>query len=116
MLVAVEHVMDGRTVPFMERLVEDCGEGFEGPSWSDGEAPRFTGAWVSWEQPEDESWTVLPDLTDPATIGCLLALVREAYGEWPVVVYIEPFGVNVGRHYDGETLGEALVLALEAAP
>ena len=29
------------------------------------------------EQPND----VLPDLSDPATLGCLLALVREAWGD-----------------------------------
>ena len=63
----------------------------------------------------------LPDLTDPATLGCLLALVREAW---------EPYGTFVSTHrYDGgewsirtlpipmfATEAEALVAALEGAP
>jgi hypothetical protein len=67
------------------------------------------------------STTALPDLTDPATLGCLLALVREAW---------EPHGTFVSTHrYDGgewsirtlplpvfATEAEALVAALEAAP
>ena len=61
-----------------------------------------------------------PDLTDPATLGCLLALVREAW---------EPYGTFVSTHrYDGgewsirtlpipmfATEAEALVAALEGA-
>lgn len=75
---------------------------------------------------------ILPDLTDPATLGCLLALVRKAWGDQ---------GLHcAGRYSDGEwlwhvqggyphgatfrrrvcTIGhvteaEALVVALEAA-
>lgn len=64
----------------------------------------------------------LPDLTDPATLGCLLALVREAWGdpkayvragrgwEWVTDFYVER------RPPHGETEAEALVAALEAAP
>ena len=62
-----------------------------------------------------------PDLTDPATIGCLLALVREAW---------EPYGTFVSTHrYDGgewsirtlpipmfATEAESLLVALEGAP
>jgi len=66
----------------------------------------------------------LPDLTDPATVGCLLALVREAWGQ-------EPTGFVVPTHaggwsyytrliaadwYAGDTEAEALVAALESAP
>ena len=29
--------------------------------------------------------TLLPDLTDPATLGCLLALVREAWGDPSII-------------------------------
>ena len=63
----------------------------------------------------------VPDLTDPATLGCLLALVRE--------VRQEPTGFLVPTHaegwsyytrliaadwYAGDTEVEALVCALEA--
>ena len=69
----------------------------------------------------------LPDLTDPATLGCLLALVREAWGM--------PTGITVSYSSDeglwgvswcgathggwcgrGDTEAEALVAALESAP
>jgi len=71
-----------------------------------------------------------PDLTDPATIGCLLHLVREAWGD-------ETVGIVATREADGlrgwvmdaweprspvnevgpyPTEAEALVCALEAAP
>jgi hypothetical protein len=68
---------------------------------------------------------LLPDLSDPASIGCLLALVREAWGvqtlttnycdgmdqvAWAVVdAKNRPMGY-------GATEAEALVAALEAAP
>jgi hypothetical protein len=64
-------------------------------------------------------------LTDPATVGCLLALVREA---WGVPVWAEPqsdgtwvvlklqglYTVPIGLR--GDTESAALVAALEAAP
>lgn len=69
----------------------------------------------------------LPDLTDPATLGCLLPLVREAWGM--------PTGITVSYSSDdglwgvswsgathggwcgrGKTEAEALVAALEDAP
>jgi len=69
----------------------------------------------------------LPDLTDPATMGCLLALVREAWGDdeayaipwndedggWTLCVGEEDRSVNVS---EGDTEAEALVFALEDAP
>jgi hypothetical protein len=67
---------------------------------------------------------VLPDLSDAATIGCLLALVREAWeqddlgacrfdGRWCAEVTPQE-----GQHHAfyGDTEAEALVAALEAAP
>lgn len=49
--------------------------------------------------------TILPDLRDPATLGCLLLLVREAWGN-PQLRVSRPDGSEA----------EALVAALEAAP
>jgi hypothetical protein len=66
---------------------------------------------------------MLPDLDDPATLGCLLALVRRGWMcshlstwrrrdafKWVVV---DPTQGDVGT---GETEAEALVAALESAP
>ena len=82
----------------------------------------------------------LPDLTDPATLGCLLALVREAYGDpalyvrlsdttrqsdgvraWEVLGWLSrersPDGRGGSwRGWGYATEAEALVAALEAAP
>jgi hypothetical protein len=73
----------------------------------------------------------LPDLTDPATLGCLLALVREAWGDhatsfankyekptWVWSVYdgrvsSDDYGHEIAK---GSTEAEALVAALENAP
>ncbi len=79
----------------------------------------------------------LPDLRDPATLGCLLALVREAWGSHVEVrrgVYGQWLPVGIGSDNYGRdrvartstvslpgcgwcpTEAEALVVALEAAP
>lgn len=78
----------------------------------------------------DSAYPFIPDLRDPATLGCLLRLVREAWGPtantfpegddygdglwWSADANTAP-GVSqeVGR---GDTEAEALVAALEAAP
>ena len=77
----------------------------------------------------------VPDLTDPATVGCLLALVREAYRDpsklWDGHVEVRRDHRTIfyvmGFHHDasgalvedtlttGDTEAEALVAALEAA-
>jgi hypothetical protein len=68
-----------------------------------------------------------PDLTDPATSGCLLALVREAWGDSEMHMALGAKGwvwlTGESRAYDvvmpinaGASEAEALVAALEAAP
>ena len=80
----------------------------------------------------DVSRSDVPDLTDPATLGCLLALVREAWEPHRRSDYIASTmhtgsGWGVGARYGSEGLAaivlptyeteaEALVAALEAAP
>lgn len=89
----------------------------DGGGWYDGEAAGL-----------------LPDLTDPATLGCLLALVREAWQDRGLAAvtaaYTHERGYQfrvVGGHHHGSafmgmslrsygTESEALVTALEAAP
>jgi len=72
-------------------------------------------------------WThppgMLPDLSDPATLGCLLALVREAWGDPEMHLVLGGAGSGESRVATvvlpipaGRTEAEALVAALEAAP
>jgi hypothetical protein len=69
-----------------------------------------------------------PDLSDPATLGCLLALVREAHGapaayfmgsvnnQWVVHHFTEPEAYWKSLTKWQPTEAEALVAALEVAP
>ena len=83
----------------------------------------------------DDGWpdvgVYLPDLADPATLGCLTALVREAWGD-PRLVAIYCEAANPGQSEgwavqcadnrlpvvgeDHATEAEALVAALEVGP
>lgn len=69
----------------------------------------------------------LPDLEDPATLGCLLALVREAWwqddmgasrykDQWCVDVTPQEAPNYAFYAFYGASEAEALVAALEAAP
>jgi len=67
----------------------------------------------------------LPDLSDPATLGCLLALVRKAWGDPRASTNASPYGdggwavmgSKARRFYAwGRSEAEALVAALESAP
>ena len=63
----------------------------------------------------------VPDLTDPATLGCLLQLVRDTYN---LPCWLAPNRSLASWYVDaqsgslsvGKTEAEALVAALEAAP
>ena len=63
----------------------------------------------------------LPDLSDPCTLGGLLALVREAWGD--PLAHVAPVAggwrvwleLDLSVFFDGATEAEALVAALEAA-
>jgi hypothetical protein len=96
-----------------------------------------------WLRGTSEHPDVLPDLTDPATLGCLLALVRKAWANdgvhlvrlhtsdhsdgpgdlvpvvWWAVWFSATYVLDADGHHHtfaGETEAEALVAALEAAP
>jgi hypothetical protein len=87
---------------------------------------RRVGAWipgtVCGASEEEPVW---PDLDDPATMGCLLYLVREAWGAERASAWwcgpLEAWGADVrrferGRVFNSDTEAGALVAALEAAP
>jgi len=95
--------------------------------WPDRPSAIREGSWVDTAVPRRLFSDHLPDLTDPATLGCLLALVREAGGDSEMHMALGAKGwvwlTGESRAYDvvmpinaGETEAEALVAALEAAP
>ena len=93
------------------------------PSFSRYGADASSGAFVYHETCD---WRLaselLPDLDDAATLGCLLALVREAWGR---DVFVEHHGDGLWRVHQahreyvigvGRTEAAALVAALRGAP
>ena len=96
----------------------------------DGYAPPEDDAFIMAECGDPE---ILPDLTDPATLGCLFSLVREAWKTADLAAIRSAFkdgsvvlsipmtaafkeAVLTGECIGGPTEAEALVAALEAAP
>ena len=79
------------------------------------------------ERVSDDEWRPaigsIPDLTDPATLGCLLALVRKAHGD--PQMFVEAYsslgdkwrcvGVSFSSEWVNPNEAAALVAALEAA-
>jgi hypothetical protein len=105
--------------------------------WMEGmqvEPLRFRVVWLTEDMIGESDQTsyfwknvpdIFPDLSDPATLGCLLALVREAWGHALAQVSpMLPYGAkwvcyinDAGDHaFLAEAEAEALVAALEAAP
>jgi hypothetical protein len=87
------------------------------------ENPR--GMWIRYRLDRMNKHGV-PDLSDPATVGCLLALVREAWGNPLICTAVDNTGCGwwveggteesrVPWHLH-DTEAAALVAALEAAP
>jgi len=100
--------------------------------WPDRPCALREGCWIDTAPPRPLN-DDLPDLTDPATMGCLLALVREAWRcpsahpmPWGHTKFRpEPTGWSMMLGADdtlpnatlsAPTEAEALVAALEAAP
>ena len=83
--------------------------------------------WAPGDWIEELPNNALPDLRDPATLGCLLAIVREAYHapdaylmgsvtkQWVVHHFAEPEGYWKSLTKWQSTEAAALVAALEAA-
>jgi hypothetical protein len=103
------------------------GDGFR-CTWVDEDerelaAPTWCANGIEWKNSRTGSKD-LPDLTDPATLGCLLALVREARGEPTYLptcldVHDEAWVVHPPgpwRQTRYESYASVLVAALEGAP
>ncbi len=101
------------------------GDGFR-CTWVDEDerelaAPTWCANGIEWKNGRTGSKD-LPDLTDPATLGCLLALVREAWNDAKVhVLYVDGLyrwecADRHNVHGSKMTEAEALIAALEAAP
>ena len=91
--------------------------------WPDRPCAIREGTWVDTAVPRPLG-DHLPDLTDPATLGCLLAMVREARSEPTYLptcldVHDEAWVVNPPipwRQTRYENYASVLVAALEGAP
>ena len=109
--------------PYIFRIVKVDGDGCPrecvcggifGPGRGSADGDMRAWDWQQWRE-----HGMLPDLTDPATLGCLLALVREAWGDPNVGVFRPDLSWRVQGDIrspacSGKSEAEALVSALEA--
>ena len=90
-------------------------------------ADGITDRLMDWSEAGMSNPDITPDLADPATLGCVMALLDGAYGEWWAEPPASPnkrgrWAVYVWNGYltrriaTGATRTEALIAALEAAP
>jgi len=114
--------MTGAQVELAKRAVA-C----RGWRWMRGMNTTTGDTFIAFSDCDAAYWlALLPDLTDPATLGCLLALVRQVWSDPTLCVVLDTSDGrwHVGRWDDGmamrgsggTTEAEALVVALEAAP
>ena len=108
--ITMDHISLGRRLVACKHFRPMRGmRDVQGRSWDDSLLWRWNSA------------IDVPDLRDPATVGCLLALVREAHGQStlsPVMLgrdrwCLADYGTTA---LDGKTEAALLVAALEAAP
>ena len=92
------------------------------PLYLEKGAPRFPMSdehkWGLYLRESEDNPAILPDLTDPATVGCVLHLVRAAWGCPVEVRCLDGRFVVVSRDWSGLSSvseGKALVESLEDA-
>ena len=111
MLAYVRITLDDKPYERRVQVVSGNGRSFLGTTTRPGKSADDTRAWgmvrhVQAAPVEEEDF--IPDLTDPATLGCLLYLVREAWpDEWT------DYAVPVHDGFDGWTFG---VITRNAGP
>ena len=87
----------------------------------------YPAAWFRVEEPLRRLGGVwrdsVPDITDPATLGCILHLVRDVWGSPTAYLYcygrswfFEPQQPDPTNHPSGRTEAETLLHALQVAP
>jgi hypothetical protein len=139
----IEDLQDGRRVHFSpedKRRLEELGATVPRPKWAEEQDRQRRG--MAWRSENFEAGRVgdiaqaiypgaLPDFGDPATLGCVLELVRQAWGDpmisvwhgdpdWPTWYAGRPDRCAGIQHLPGDPGGdseaEALLRALECAP
>jgi len=117
--VSVSRVLFGRGYSFVGAYRRELKT--KSPSWWQGWSGQVQHGQYGYAG--FEHCTPIPDLTDPATLGCLLALVREAHGAPFLQVSVSisrehGYRFECSPRHRGawvESEEEALVAALEAA-
>ena len=97
-----------------------------GLPWMAGMKVISPDGWARVDDDALDQWEGWPDWSDPATVGCLLQMVRDAYGCPTAIVEVRDDRARVVYPYGSDTWvsltpwvvggeAEALIAALEAA-